>query len=222
MYTDKTSSAPMRKFMFDHSFDDGARAPVRDRRPVTLSPDQLDALKKEIYEAGYAAGKKAGADDQSQRLNATLSHVGTQLARLIKNAEAARYEQEERVRTAVLAVARKVLPDFSRRHGLQEIQAVVAGIVGEMTGEPRFVVRVHESQFEPIDTALKEIAEKHGYGGKAVLVADASIPQDDCRIEWADGGIERNLEVLWQSIGRTLAPGKEFPTTVSTDAAKGE
>ena len=126
-------------------------------------------------------------------------------------AKRARPQQEVRVREAVLAVARKVLPDFSQRHGLQEIEAVVAGVIGEMSGEPRLVVRINEGQFDSVDGALKAVTEKQGFAGKVVLLADAEVKADDCRVEWADGGVERNLEALWQSLNKTLAPGVTMP-----------
>lgn len=224
----KTAAAdsPARKFMFERSFDNGGGAlqPARDRRPVTLTYDQLDALKKEQHAAGFAAGRQATAEDQARHLNATVDTIAAAVGSLIAAAEAARPAQETRVREAVLAIARKVLPDFSQRHGLQEIEAVVAGVIGEMTGEPRLVVRVNEAQFDAVDAALKAITEKQGYAGKVVLVADAQVKADDCRVEWADGGVERNLEVLWQSLGKTLAPDRAAPpgpeqTPLSSDAA---
>jgi flagellar assembly protein FliH len=202
---------PIRKFMFERSFDDGTLAPVRDRRPVSYTYDQIEAIKKDSYEGGLVAGRKAAAHDQAQRLSATLARLDAQIGSLIATAEATRPEQELRVREAALAIARKVLPDYAKRHGLEEIQALVAGIIGEMTGEPRLAVRVNDAQFESIDAGLKELAEKQGYAGKLVLVADPAIMPDDCRIEWADGGIERNSAALWKHIAETVAPGVSVP-----------
>ena len=213
---------PLRKFMFDRSFDN-ASGPVHraDRRPVTLTPEQLDALKKEAHDAGFAAGKKAASEDQAKHLNVTVDKIGALVGQLIATAEASRPQQEARVREAVLAIARKVLPDFAQRHGLQEIEAVVAGVIGEMTGEPRLVVRVNERQFDTVNEALKAVTEKQGYSGKIVLVADAEVKANDCRVEWADGGVERNLDALWQNLTKTLAPGREQtpPPPQASDAA---
>ena len=203
-----TVEAPIRKFMFERSFDhdNGSRAQVRERRPVTLSPEQFDALKKEAYDAGFAVAKKASSEDQAQHLNVAVDRIGNHIGLLLQQTEAERQEKETRVREAVLAIARKVLPDFNKRHGLQEIEAVVAGIIGEMASEPRLVVRVNEAQFDQLNESLKAATEKQGFAGKVVLLADAQIGPDDCRIEWADGGIERNLQALWKNIGHAIAP----------------
>jgi flagellar assembly protein FliH len=214
---------PIRKFMFDRSFDNagGPVHPARDRRPVTLSYEQLEQLKRDMQTAGFTAGKKAAAEDQASHLNATVDKIAATAGALIAQAEANRPQQEARLREAVLAIARKVLPDFAQRHGLQEIEAVVAGVIGEMTGEPRLVVRVNETQFDSVDAALKAVTEKQGYTGKVVLIADAEVKANDCRVEWADGGVEHNLDALWQSLTKTLAPGREQtpPPPQASDAA---
>jgi len=207
------TDTPIRKFMFERSFDAGAaaNAPARDRRPVTYTWEQIEALRKEIYESGFAAGKKAATEELTQHIATTVTKMSADIARLLEQAETARQAQEPRVREAVLAIARKVLPDFSQRNGLQEIQAVVAGIIGEMAKEPRLVVRVNDAQFDAVDASLKKITEQQGYTGKIVLVADADVKADDCRIEWADGGIDRNLEALWRTIGQNLVPHAVTP-----------
>lgn len=210
---------PIRKFMFERSFDSASAAqPARDRRPVTLSPEQLEAVKQEAYKSGFVTGRTQTSDDQIKHVAMTIDRIDAAIGHLIASAEAAKPLQEARLREAVLAVARKILPDFSQRNGMQEIEAVVAGVIGEMSSEPRLVVRVNEGQFESINERIKALTEKQGYAGKVVLLADAEVKADDCRVEWADGGVERNLESLWGNLGKTLAPGKE-EAPVSSDAA---
>jgi flagellar assembly protein FliH len=210
--------APIRKFMFERSFenDAGHRAPLRERRPVTLTPEQFDALKKEAYDGGFAAAQKASVESQAQHLNIAVDRIGNHIGLLLQQTEAERQHKEIRVREAVLSIARKVLPDYNQRHGMQEIEAVVAGIIGEMANEPRLVVRVNETQFDQLNESLKAVTEKQGYAGKVVLLADAEIRLDDCRIEWADGGIERNLEALWKNVGRAIAPDAAPPPSTET------
>jgi len=202
----------MRKFMFERSFDmAGGRIAPREKPPVTLAYDQLEKLKKEAHEAGFAAGKAAAGEEQTAHIKATVAQIDARIGQLLADAAAARTAEEPLLREAVLALARKILPDFARRNGLEEIKAIVAGVVGEMSGEPRLAMRVNDTQFDAIDASVKEITAKQGFTGKVVLMADAAVAPDDCLIEWADGGIARNVEALWQSIARTIAPGAEMP-----------
>jgi flagellar assembly protein FliH len=210
---------PTRKFMFERSFDDGSViAPVRQSRPVPYTQEQIDAIKKESYESGFAAGQKAAGEEKTQHLNLVMAKLDAHIGALLASAAAARPEQELRIREAALAIARKILPDYTKRHGLEEIEALVAGIIGQMTSEPRLAVRINETQFESVDAGLKELSEKQGYAGKIVLVADATVAPDDCRIEWADGGIERNSAALWKHIASIVAPGIEMPEMTAAPA----
>lgn len=200
---------PIRKFLFDKSFDDVAnihRAQVTERKPVTLRPEQVDALKKEAWDEGFAAGQKAGADEQTHNLMVTLSQLESRMIHLIENFQAVHKAQEASLRAAVLAVARKILPDFTSRHGMQEIESMLAGVIGDMLHEPRLVVRIHESQFDTVNTRIHEITTQKAYAGKVVVLADAEVAVGDCRIEWADGGIERNAEATWQDIEKAVVP----------------
>lgn len=198
---------PMRKFMFDRSFDaaGAAQRPI-ERKPVTLKPEQVDALKKESYDLGFAAGQKAGADEHAQQLAALMAHIDKKLAENLRNIEAAQQEQQDQTREIVLAIARKILPDLTSRYGVQEIQALIAEVMTDMIHEPRLVVRVHETQFDAVNTKINEISIQQAYTGKVVLLADPTIAAGDCRIEWADGGVERNVQSTWQNIEQRIAP----------------
>ena len=171
MFTDsqpkaKTGSGEttsLRKFLFEHSFDNAVHAPkAPERKPVTLKPEQYDALKKESYDLGFAAGKKAGFDEQAERLAATVARVGQTIEAMLANAKELHKQSEDGMRRIALAIARKLLPDFTARNGLQEIEAVLKNVMDEMAHEPRLVVRVNESQFEAISGKVGELSALTG------------------------------------------------------------
>ena len=43
---------------------------------------------------------------------------------------------------------------------------------------------------------LTEIARTRGFEGRLVVLADPDVAKGDCRIEWADGGLERNQAAI--------------------------
>jgi flagellar assembly protein FliH len=198
---------PLRKYMFDRSFDGAAGTNAAERRgPVTLKPEQLDAVKKDAYDMGVAAGKKAALDEQEQFVRATLAQIEAKTGALIQNLGEVHKEQDNQLRQTVMAIARKLLPDLTERNGVQEIQSMLNDVIAEMVHEPRLVVRIHESEFDIINAKINEITVQKAYPGKVVVLADADIARGDCRVEWADGGIERNIESTWQAIEKTIAP----------------
>ncbi len=214
---------PLRKFMFDRSFDGGASAaaPERARTPVTLKPEQLDALKKEAYDLGVIAGKKAGGEESDKALRTTLSYIDKKIDALMQNFQNLQQEQDVLLREAIMAIARKLLPDYTARHGLQEIQVMLTEAIAEMVHEPRMVVRINESEFDAVNTKIHEITVQKAYAGKVVVLADETIALGDCRIEWADGGIERNVQTTWKNVEDTVAPGASQAKDSNKEIANG-
>ena len=56
---------------------------------------------------------------------------------------------------------------------------------------------------------LEEIARARGFEGRLVVVSDATMAPGDCRIEWADGGVNRDsaatLSAIDDVVGRYVA-----------------
>lgn len=204
--TISSETATLRKFMFERSFDGQAGTRVPERKPVTLKPDQYDALKKESYESGFAAGRAAGVDEQTTKLMALLDQVGGKIDQMLNTLQSLQKQSDEGMRQMALAIARKFLPDFIARNGTQEIEAMLADVMTEMVHEPRLVIRINESQFDFLNEKIDTLSTQKAYAGKIVVLADAEVAAGDCRIEWADGGMERNTEGTWSKIENVIAP----------------
>jgi flagellar assembly protein FliH len=200
-------AAPVRKFMFERSFEDAAIVHrAQERKPVLMKPEQIDALKKESHDTGFAAGKNDESASQTAHLAAVMTKVEQNLVSLMQNLEALAREQETHTRAMVLAVAKKILPDFAAKNGFQEIEALLNDTIREMAREPRLVVRVSESEFETLNERVQAIATQRAYAGKVIVLVDPDVAAGDCRIEWPDGGIERNTQTNWNAIEQTISP----------------
>jgi flagellar assembly protein FliH len=194
--------------MFEHSFDGLAagRAAPPERKPVTLKPEQYDALKQESYDAGFGAGRQAGLDHQAAQVSALFTEVRGRLDLLLQEGPERQRQYEAFVREVAAAAVRKILPSFAAKQGMDEINALLAEAIGEMLNEPRLVVRVNEGEFDAVNAAVEKITAQAAYAGKVVLLADPEVASGDCRIEWADGGMERNTATTLDSIERLINP----------------
>ena len=199
-------ATPPKKFMFDLSFDDASIVHrAAERKPVLMKPDQVDAMKKESYDLGFEAGKVAGHNAQTEQVAAVLVSVDQSIGALMQNFASLTQQQETQTRQLVMAIAKKILPEFVARNGVQEIEPLIAESIREMAREPRLVVRVHEQQFDAINEKAQAIATERAYVGKVIVLADPGIALGDCRVEWADGGLERNTQSTWAAIEQTVS-----------------
>lgn len=215
----------MQKFLFETQFDPEsgfAAGPAAgpSQAPPAAPPSYGEEDLKQAREDGLAAGRSAGVADAmrttEQALAAACAAIVEQLDELTARLEAT-VEQRERetLRTAVLIV-RKLFPQLARRHALAEAEAVVAQCLEHLRDEPRVVVRTPDALLDPLTRRLTGLAEGYGFEGKLIVLADPDLGSSDVRVEWADGGAERDTGRLWREVdeilGRALGTGPRAPT----------
>jgi flagellar assembly protein FliH len=114
--------------------------------------------------------------------------------------EARLAEIEREAAGLAAAVLARFAPSLARRTALDDIAALVSRTLVEATEEPRLVLRVPDALFEPVRARIAPLAEHSGYAGKLVILADDALGPADARIEWADGGAERDMARLARDI----------------------
>jgi len=215
-----------KKFLFEYSFDPVV-APEPDDKEGMAEPDvppeptysqgELEAARAAAFAEGHGLGVAEGRASEQQtteRLaSLALNQIAGELGRL---ADAIENGRAERVKTAAeigLALARRFLPEFARRHGVDEILAMVKGCMAELHDEPKITVRVAASVAEELAGALEQLAQARGMTAGFRILADAALGPSDARLEWSDGSAERDAGLFWADVDaaaeRTLgAPGR--------------
>lgn len=195
----------LQKFMFETRFDGAAGRKRSEPRhaakpPVTMTEDQVAALREESFAAGRTQGvEEATAQAESlaaaalARIEARLAEVAPQIATVIDGVK------RDAV-AAAMAALRKLVPRLAKEGDLADIEQVVTSCLAAVLEEPRVVVRVNDSTLDLIKERVADIAAKAGYDGKVVLVVDDNLGPGDCRVEWADGGAERDTGWMWKQI----------------------
>jgi flagellar assembly protein FliH len=117
------------------------------------------------------------------------------------------------------AIVRKVAPSLARRAALDEVAAFTLNCLREALDEPRVVLRVPDALFEAVQRDVAPLASSTGFAGKLVIIADDAMPPCDCRVEWADGGAERDFARVWQDIDAAIARTLDNLTSAATAAA---
>jgi flagellar assembly protein FliH len=203
------AGADKSKFLFDLSFDAdvmaGARGDATLADPqLTLLTSEVDAMKAEAYAAGVAAGQQEAADSQQAQMNAMLDILGSKLQTLAHNVTQHSAARDEAMANAIKAIAHKLLPAYAAQNGLAEIENIVSQTITGLRDEPRLVIRVAEAHADGCSTRLPALAKSVAWPGQLIIMADATLGPSDCRLEWADGGLERLENSLWAEVDRLL------------------
>lgn len=205
---------PTQKFLFNRSFDslsaeaEAAKAPP----PPTFSEAEMQAARTEAEQRGFSAGQQAAQEQQQAHILALITRLTAAIEGLVQNASTLHTAQQTDISDIALTIARKLLPDFMAEQALGHISALLSQVCREMTQEPRLVVRVPDGLLDPLQQQIASITQASAYAGKVVLLADAALPPTDCKIEWADGGIEFSSASLWQKIDEAVRQAKAHPT----------
>lgn len=191
------------KFTFGTSFD--APAQAKKAPPVTFSEHQMMDAEAAAFAKGKEAGHAQAMADIAERTAATCAALADAVTHLM-TAEASRHAQTqiEAVNMA-LAIARKLAPALIAAEPLAEISRVVGNCLSLGHREARILVRVAEELTDSVKHACDTAAQGQGFMGKLVILGDPALHASDCRVEWADGGCERDSASLDQEIDQIIA-----------------
>lgn len=213
-------------YLFDVDFDALSAPPepeINEEPPApTFSEADLQAARDTAFEAGRAEGaaqSNAGFEQQIALAVAALNQgfSDLQAAQIRANQET----MHDTVRVAA-AIAAKLFPDYAARHGLGEVEAFVQNTVSTLFPEAEVVLRVPEALAEEIATRLAPTAASSELGERLKIVADPVLGPADCRMEWGNGGAERNCARLLEEIDGIVARFIEHGPDTQTSAPDGQ
>lgn len=192
--------AATQKFLFENDF---AHPEETLRRAAVYTEDDMQAAKAAAFEEGRAAKAAEQEAVAEERVSELLSAI-VQTANDLRTTRAADMAAAtERAGALAVSIARKVLPTLAGQNALTEIEGLIARTVAEMQDEPRLVVRVADAKVEEMQLRFDRVSEM--FNGALVLMSDDELAETDCRLQWADGGADRDLERLWNEIDAAVA-----------------
>jgi len=184
------------KFTFDVSFDHiegpGAAA-SRARVERRFTRAELEATRAAALAEGRAAGLAEAAKSAEALTADSLAAIAKGVAALISVQDATTFDTQRRAMAAINAILDKLFPALAAKDALGEVEAFATKCLHEVIDEPRVVLRVANEIYAPLRERLDAVAAASGYAGRIVLIADDALAAGDARVEWADGGAERDL-----------------------------
>lgn len=163
-----------------------------------------DMARKQGEEAGVARGKAEAVAAHDKQVAGALTAIGQQMAAIAK-ATAAEAAAAGKSVDLALAIVRKLFPALAARDGIAEIEAILTQCLASLKQEPRLVAYVGTAQLDALQARLTELTAASGFEGRVVLIGDDKMAESDCRVEWADGGVERDSAQILRAVEETLS-----------------
>ena len=192
------------KFMFNADFAASAVSPSD--RPITPAEHaaKLAEAEAEGYRKGFAAAEAEASAEARRRNTAALERIATTTEALAKTLDAVEARLEAEAVEVAVAVGRKLATELIAREPMTEIAGLATECFKQLISTPHVVIRVNDALHEFARERIDEIAQHRGFQGRLVVLAEPEIAPGDCRIEWADGGINRDKAAAEAAIGQAV------------------
>lgn len=193
------------KFLFDEDFATGTKPTIT---VVEAERRRVDA-ESQAYRKGFSAGEAKAQGETMQSVADALDVIGEGLERLNRALAGIEARLETEAVDVAVAVASKLAPELIAREPFAEISALATECFRQIVTTPHIVVRVAADIHDVAKDKLEEIARGRGFEGRLVVLPDPALAAGDCRIEWSEGGINRDreatLNTINDAVGRYVA-----------------
>ena len=193
------------KYMFDEDFATGVKPTIT---VIEADRRRVDA-EAQAHRKGFAAGLAQAQGEANQRIATALALIADNLSRLDRALTGIETRLETEAVEVAVAVAAKLAPELIAREPFAEISTLATETFTHLVKAPQVVVHIGAEAYEPTKAKLDEIAQARGFEGRLVVMSDAAMAPGDCRIEWADGGVNRDqattLSAIDDVVGRYVA-----------------
>lgn len=193
------------KFQFDTVFDldEKGRAREKPKEPSFSEADVL-AARTEAQQIGFEAGVAQSRREIEHAAATALQAIANSLPGMAERQHQAMLQVKEEGARLAHIIAGKLAPSLIRQAPEAEIVALLENCLSTMLEEPRLVVRLPEALMDDLPEALERVAGQAGFEGKLVIIGEPSLTGGDCRIEWANGGAERELKAVMAKVDAAI------------------
>jgi flagellar assembly protein FliH len=204
--------AAVRKFLFERSFDveeeDVAEPAAPEPEPEvvvpTFSEEEMNAARAQAFAQGRDQGLAEAAAATEQAILQALSVLDQRLAELLHLATNSHAAATDDAVAVAIGIVRKLFPALSAQGALAEVEHTVVEAMRLVLDQPRLAIYVNEAILPRLAERVEALSAEAAYRGQVELKPDAALPPGDCRVEWTDGGAQRDTAALWRAIDAIL------------------
>lgn len=201
------------KFNFDNVFGTkGTPAQSTPRARSSYSAAEVEAIRTEMLTQGKSDADALAAAARAAALG-TIAHGLTAVIGEIDSTVAAMRQESAMV---ALEVGHKLANAALTAFPLKEVEALVADCLHKLHREARLVVRTSPDCADALREDIDALCQQHGYAGRVIIMAEPTLTGADCRLEWADGGIERDLAATFAAIEQSFERWRTSPSPDET------
>lgn len=182
-------------------------APVEEKpvvQAVSYSQEELDEAARTAEENGYERGYNAAVSEREKAETVLLDNINNRLMTILADVSTRSTEQEQSALRFAVGLVRKLLPSLEEEVAVEEVEAFISDNFKNFAKEGSLSFRFNPDIIGDIAPKISRLAEKNDFEGKIALHKDDSLGLSDCKIEWKNGGVERNTAHMISQVENLL------------------
>ena len=165
----------------------------------------LQQARAEGYAEGFTAGERSAVSASSAALAAAATILADRAGDLLGSLDRARETAQSEAVNLAAAIARKLASSLIAAEPAAELAALLTDCLASLEGVPHLVIRCHPDLADRLrELAAARIAAS-GFTGRLIVMGEPDIALGNGRLEWADGGLVRDLATVETAIDQRIA-----------------
>lgn len=169
-----------------------------------FSEEELQQACRDALEQGIQQGREEAKHSVENILTSLTGNALVQLENLVSTEHERNQLAEKIALHTTIATIKKIWPSILKQFGLSLVEDTIRQSMEYNNEEQRIVIRVHDTMLDAVIKSLPQLQEQAAFAGKVIVIADQGVIAGDCKIEWADGGMERLSRTLSQQLDTAL------------------
>mgnify|MGYP000795555228 FL=1 len=171
---------------------------------ITYSEEEVAAKEKLAEERGYELGFKTAQESFEAQNSRLLEEINNRLLMLAANVGSKECELENQALEIARTAIGKLVPVIEKENAVALVNDFLAKNFKNFKNEAKLAFYFNPEVIPQVQENIARLANIYDFEGKIALHKDASLAASDCRIEWENGGVERNGAKMLEKIDNIL------------------
>ena len=170
----------------------------------TFTEEEVNTARTEGFNAGKEEGIREAANATEQRVLETLKALSQQTEQIFHAMDELNTTAIRNAMSVGASIVHKLFPHLNERHADAEVEALIDTVIKQVISDPTIRVHVNEKLSEAVKERFTAMAAEIGHGNKVEVIADSTLPEGNCRLEWESGGASRDSAGMWRDVEEIL------------------
>ena len=159
---------------------------------ITFTEEEVAEKENKARTEGYEAGYQKAKSEQLEEQNRLLSEINNRLMMLSADMSSQTKDVDNQVIALSRDVIHKLVPVLAKSQAEKLVKAFLEKNFAQFKNENKLAFYFHPQALSFVQEEIARLANIHDYEGKISLHKDETMQLSDCRVEWENGGVERN------------------------------